>query len=139
MVCEEPATDAGVRVVSKTGSGRHCPVCSTPFLVAVMDDTYRIEICERCKGVLMPRETFAETVIGRRRAAASPPVIPGHTDSRELQRRVRCPGCHAQMVTDWYYGPGNIVLDTCPACDLAWLDSGELQRVVDAPGSDRPA
>jgi len=45
MVCEEPATDAGVRVVSKTGSGRHCPVCSTPFLVAVMDDTYRIEIC----------------------------------------------------------------------------------------------
>ena len=139
MVCEETTGDASVRVVSGTGSERHCPVCSTPFLVAVMDDRYRIEICERCKGVLMPRETFAETVIGRRRAAASPPVIRPHTDSRELQRRLRCPGCRAQMVTDWYYGPGNIVLDTCPGCDLAWLDSGELQRVVDAPGADRPA
>jgi Zn-finger nucleic acid-binding protein len=139
MVCEETAGDASVRVVGGEDSKRHCPVCSTPFLAGIMDDKYRIEICKRCKGILMPRETFAETVIGRRRAAASPPVIPHHTDSRELQRRVRCPGCSAQMVTDWYYGPGNIVLDTCPACDLAWLDAGELQRVVDAPGPDRPA
>lgn len=139
MVCEEAIDAAGVRLVRGAGSERHCPVCDTPFLVAVMDDKYRIEVCERCKGILMPRETFAETVIGRRRAAASAPVIPHHTDSRALERRVRCPGCAAQMLTDWYYGPGNIVLDTCPACDLAWLDAGELQRVVDAPGPDRPA
>ena len=137
MVCQEATGTPGVRVAKEPGSDRHCPVCHTPFLVAVMDDTHPIEVCEQCKGILMPRETFARTVIGRRRAAASPPVIPHHTDARDLLRRVGCPGCGAEMLTDWYYGPGNIVLDTCPACDLAWLDAGELQRVVDAPGRDR--
>jgi len=34
------------------------------------------------------------------------------------------------MITDWYYGGGRIVVDTCPACDLIWLDAGELQRAV---------
>jgi Zn-finger nucleic acid-binding protein len=41
------------------------------------------------------------------------------------------------MIADWYYGPGNIVIDTCPPCDLVWLDAGELQRAIDAPGRDR--
>jgi len=41
------------------------------------------------------------------------------------------------MVTDWYYGPGNIIIDTCPVCDLVWLDAGEFNRAADAPGQDR--
>jgi len=50
---------------------------------------------------------------------------------------MNCVNCGARMLTDWYYGPSNIVIDTCPACDLVWLDAGELQRAIDAPGSDR--
>ena len=41
------------------------------------------------------------------------------------------------MTTDWYYGPGNIILDRCVPCDLVWLDYGELTQVIDAPGVDR--
>jgi len=41
------------------------------------------------------------------------------------------------MITDWYYGPGNIIIDTCEACGIVWLDAGELRRAVDAPGPDR--
>jgi Zn-finger nucleic acid-binding protein len=36
-----------------------------------------------------------------------------------------------------YYGPGNIVIDTCGTCQLLWLDHGELASVIDAPGRDR--
>ena len=36
-----------------------------------------------------------------------------------------------------YYGPGNIVIDTCSRCDVIWLDFGELKQVTDAPGRDR--
>jgi Zn-finger nucleic acid-binding protein len=36
-----------------------------------------------------------------------------------------------------YYGPGNVVIDTCSRCDLVWLDFGELQQISDAPGQDR--
>lgn len=28
-----------------------------------------------------------------------------------------------------YYGPGNIVIDTCTPCGYLWLDHGELTRV----------
>jgi Zn-finger nucleic acid-binding protein len=41
------------------------------------------------------------------------------------------------MATHPYYGPGNVVIDTCTACDLVWLDFGELAQIVDAPGRDR--
>ena len=41
------------------------------------------------------------------------------------------------MLTHPYYGPGNIVLDTCSQCDLVWLDAGEFGRAIDAPGPDR--
>jgi hypothetical protein len=36
-----------------------------------------------------------------------------------------------------YYGPGNVVIDSCSACDLIWLDHGELKQISDAPGRDR--
>jgi Zn-finger nucleic acid-binding protein len=38
---------------------------------------------------------------------------------------------------DRYYGPGNIVMDLCIACDWVWLDYGELKQIADAPGVDR--
>ena len=41
------------------------------------------------------------------------------------------------MTTHPYYGPGNVVIDSCEPCDLVWLDFGELKQIVDAPGKDR--
>lgn len=136
LVCPEPAAD-GLRVTGERG--HDCPVCKQALLRAVLDDREAIEVCERCKGILMPREAFAETLTARRRAAQTPSVTPSPADPHDLQRRIACPDCGAPMVTDWYYGPGNIVIDTCETCDVVWLDAGELRRVVDAPGSDRRA
>lgn len=137
LVC--PDAVEGVRVLgtSPQGHGRACPVCRKAMLTAVMDDRYRIEVCDQCKGTLMPRHTFAETVVARRRAAATRATIPPPADRRDLDRRIVCPTCGKQMITDWYYGPGNIVLDSCVDCDVVWLDGGELRRVIDAPGGDR--
>ena len=134
LVCPEPAAD-GVRLTSEPG--HDCPVCRQHLRRAVMDDREPIEICERCKGILMPLRVFGETLTARRRAAQTPSVIPSPTDRAELHRRVECPICNAAMIADWYYGPGNIVIDTCPACQVVWLDAGELKRVIDAPGRDR--
>jgi hypothetical protein len=41
------------------------------------------------------------------------------------------------MSTHPYFGPGNVVIDNCEACELVWLDCGELRQIVDAPGKDR--
>jgi Zn-finger nucleic acid-binding protein len=139
VVCPEGATTDGVRLLDASDTARveMCPICSQAMVAAIMDDRYRIETCAQCKGTLMPRHTFAETVIGRRRTAVTPARTPSPADRRELARRIVCPSCGHPMLTDWYYGPGNTVIDSCPSCDLVWLDGGELQRVVDAPGADR--
>ena len=36
-----------------------------------------------------------------------------------------------------YYGPGNVIIDSCTTCDFLWLDAGELRQISDAPGADR--
>jgi Zn-finger nucleic acid-binding protein len=135
-VCPEPADD-GVRVTGERGHG--CPVCKQSLTRATLDDRDWVEICEHCKGILMARHVFAERLTERRRAARTPSIIPTPVDRGELQRHIACPSCTETMLTDWYYGPGNIIIDTCPTCDLVWLDAGEFRRAVDAPGPDRRA
>ena len=66
-----------------------------------------------------------------------PPVVPRPLDREALARSLTCPSCLRDMSTHPYYGPGNVVIDTCDACNVVWLDFGELQQIVDAPGKDR--
>ena len=41
------------------------------------------------------------------------------------------------METHPYYGPGNVIIDSCARCEFVWLDFGELKQIADAPGADR--
>jgi len=50
-------------------------------------------------------------------------------------RTIDCPGCHRPMLSHFYGGPGNLVIDTCERCHLNWLDPGELRRIARAPRS----
>jgi Zn-finger nucleic acid-binding protein len=126
----------GIRVIGPGETPLPCCSCQAPLVRAMLDE-YQIDYCEKCRGVLVLRRGFAEIVRRRRAWAEGPPVTPIPPDARGLRRKIKCPKCAAQMTTDWYYGPGNIILDRCIACDLVWLDYGELKQVVDAPGADR--
>ena len=126
----------GVQVLAAVDAGS-CSICNAGLARALLDGLHPIRYCQRCRGVLMPRPTFGE-VMGRRRAWASEPSVPpAPIDRAELERRVACPSCAARMEVHPYYGPGNVVIDTCAACDLIWLDFGELKQIVAAPGRDR--
>jgi predicted RNA-binding Zn-ribbon protein involved in translation (DUF1610 family) len=82
---------------------------------------------------------YACPVCGQTLVAVTPAVLPPGGEVRELARRINCPNCGQHMLTVWYYGPGRVVIDRCEPCGLVWLDGGELQRVIDAPGPDRLA
>ena len=65
---------------------------------------------------------------------------------RVLERPVPAPDCPlcasplARALLDdvfAYYGPGNVVIDSCQRCDLIWLDFGELEQITTAGGRDR--
>ena len=66
MVCPDPVAD-GVRVTAERGSD--CPLCRRTLRRASLDDREMIEICERCKGILIGRRAFAVTITARRRSA----------------------------------------------------------------------
>lgn len=127
----------GIRLLGENPDGIKCPLCGILLNLATFDDAYQGYLCSRCRSLLFARTDFRRLIETRRARATTPPEMPARYAPEELQRQIRCPVCTRAMETYPYMGPGNIVIDTCQACDLIWLDHRELERVVNAPGRDR--
>jgi Zn-finger nucleic acid-binding protein len=133
----ETAGDDGIRVLGEDSEPRACAVCAKPLASALLDESHPVRYCRNCRGVLLARASFA-TVVQRRRAWATDPPGPAiPLDRAHLERKVTCPVCGNRMETHPYFGPGNVVIDSCAGCELIWLDFGELKQIVAAPGRDR--
>ncbi|HSC28847.1 MAG TPA: zf-TFIIB domain-containing protein [Vicinamibacterales bacterium] len=133
----ETAVDDGVRVLSESPQNLQCPACAGRLSTALLDPAHPVHHCRTCRGVLMPRGTFADVVRVRRAWAQGPPAAPVPLQQDELRRSVLCPVCRKSLTTHPYLGPGNVVIDSCDSCDVIWLDFGELRQIVNAPGKDR--
>ena len=127
----------GIRVVGTPASAPACPVCRTAMAHALLDEDHPVDFCTRCRGVLLPRQSFARVVHKRRAWATEPPAEPVPLHRAALTRELACPKCRRRFDTYPHYGPGNVVIDNCTSCDLVWLDFGEIQQIVEAPGRDR--
>ena len=126
----------GIRILGPSDSELSCALCKVPFLRGLVNE-YQVDYCEKCHGILLNRHDFAELVWRSRAWAKSASVIPAPGNAAELRRKISCARCGTRMTTDWYYGPGNVIIDRCVSCDLVWLDYGELNQIIDAPGPDR--
>lgn len=135
----ETTTPDGVRVLAESRDGFVCPVCRRTLSSALLDESHPVHYCTNCRGVLLSRVTFADVVRVRRAWASGTPARPIPPEKSELARRVDCPRCRTPLETHPYFGPGNVVIDSCTGCDVIWLDFGELKQIVDAPGRDRGA
>jgi Zn-finger nucleic acid-binding protein len=133
----EGADSEGIRTIGDAADSLPCPVCSVRMFRALLDNIHPVDVCNTCRGVLMPRDTFAGVINARRAWASSPPAEPVPFDRAELQRALSCPKCGGRFQTYPHFGPGNVVIDSCTTCDLVWLDFGEMRTIVDAPGRDR--
>jgi Zn-finger nucleic acid-binding protein len=127
----------GIRILADGSPELGCAVCEQMLATAILDETHPVQYCRKCRGVFLPRAAFAAVVQKRRAWASEPPAPPVPLDRRELDRRVICPSCRNRMDTHPYYGPGNVVIDSCESCQAVWLDFGELRQIVNAPGQDR--
>ena len=130
-------TPETIRVIADLDPPVPCPLCTAPLAQALLEEGYRVWHCRTCGGVLLERATFTEVVDRRRAAARGSGTIPSPVDPKELKRNLTCPQCQRRMDVHPYYGPGNVVIDTCANCDAIWLDSGELGQITAAPGADR--
>ena len=123
----------GVRVF-ESHSRAKCPRCQTALAAATVEGKSVLH-CETCKGLLATNGAFGHIVRVRRERYGRSTVSPVPIDPKELDRRISCPACQRPMDTHPYYGPGPVVVDTCPECELIWLDHGELATIERAPGS----
>lgn len=110
-----------------------CPVCATPLSHGAIDGA-RVLCCETCRGVLAECDVFAHVNYQRRAAFDRADVTPQPLDRALLQRELQCPSCTVRMETHPYFGPGNVVIDSCARCRLVWVDHGELAAIASAPG-----
>jgi Zn-finger nucleic acid-binding protein len=120
-----------VCVLNETSS-LACPVCAVPLAQAAMEG-HKLFYCSRCRGCLIPVEVFVSLVDQLRAKQGGAWNIARPADPKELQRQIHCPQCGRRMDTHFYGGPGNVVIDDCAACELNWLDQGELARIARAP------
>jgi len=119
-------------------AGVECPVCSEPLHLGTLEAT-RALYCDRCRGILIPNEAFGQVVQYRRSQYGGADASPTPIDTRQYERRLKCPQCSGRMEVHPYHGPGNVVIDSCAACRLIWLDHGELGAIERAPGRRRSA
>ena len=133
----ERTEGGGIQVLERRSDALPCPLCRAPLARALLDGRHPVQYCERCRGVALERAAFAAAVVGRRSQATGPGIEPAALDRKELDRRVTCPSCRKMMDVHPYFGPGNVIIDTCGKCDLVWLDFGELKQIEEAPGQDR--
>lgn len=117
--------------ISCQGTELHstCPSCEQPLKAGTVDERPAL-YCGSCYGILM-KKAFFGSVLGERRSrrAAVDGEEPRPIDTAQYERRLRCPGCRNFMEVHPYFGPGNVVIDSCSNCDYLWLDHGELTRL----------
>jgi len=130
------ATPDGVKILGES-SPVGCPVCHQNLVSAVAAHQAPVLYCRRCRGVLVAQSDFVYVVQELRAQADGPDGRLHRITLEEQQRKLNCPVCDRLMDTHPYYGPGNVVIDICPTCQLVWLDYGELSIIVNAPGRDR--
>ena len=116
-----------------------CPVCDEDLHTGNIEDR-PVLYCNGCYGFLLKNANFG-TIVRQRRArrAGCEAAAPKPLDQQQYQRQIRCPSCRKDMEVHPYYGPGNVVIDSCHRCSYVWLDHGELFSVERAEGSREPA
>ncbi|WP_044303244.1 TFIIB-type zinc ribbon-containing protein [Rhodopirellula sallentina] len=125
-------------VLTGTFTETPCLTCGDRNLELGSLDTYPIEGCRKCQGVLLQRSAFAQLVRERRAEYVGPdrtgefdPALDG---PRDHHSRLTCPSCQTLMDSFFYAGPGRVAIDSCCRCESVWLDCGEISRIAEAPG-----
>jgi Zn-finger nucleic acid-binding protein len=110
-----------------------CPVCHGMLEHATIEES-RVHYCSECRGVLVDSDTFAAVIQMKRSRFSEADRAPTPLNPEDLQRKIRCSLCQLPMDVHPYYGPGNVVIDSCHRCHIVWLDHCEIAAIESAPG-----
>jgi Zn-finger nucleic acid-binding protein len=126
-----PADDDGVLLL---GSAQEkCPICtSTTCLSKGSLESFTLLYCAHCRGMLIDMDDFQPLIAALRSHRDAPAAFLAPRSSADADRSLKCPMCGAAMDNHPYGGGGNVNVDTCEACDVIWLDGGEVRKIASA-------
>lgn len=105
---------------------RKCPACQVSLVKEDYESVWALR-CPSCRGALISRERLART---ERDPAKPLQVLQAEARAEhagDQEGPVACPRCHSVMKKQSRKrGAASLHFDFCPACDLYWLDGGEL-------------
>jgi len=107
-----------------------CPACRAQLAGARLDGNPLL-VCPQCAGMLIAMSQFV-SVIAAARAHEDQHGVVLPRQQQPGDRVLTCPRCHQSMLSHFYGGPGNLVIDSCERCQVNWLDPGELRRIARA-------
>lgn len=116
------------------------PKCEVSLDFGSITDSVEVCFCNNCRGFVTPSQSLGQVIGQMQVAYQGPGDRPQPIDPQELEILGTCPACRVMMESHPCYGPGNIdgpgniVLNTCNQCQLAWLDHGKLAKIIRAPG-----
>jgi len=106
-----------------------CPACHVP-LCGVEYEGQKVHVCPDCRGALV-QEPRLERIKRRREqtwSAEEEGRVAGEVAAADKAAWVPCPRCLVYMEKLKVSGAGHTFhLDRCVACQLIWLDPGELE------------
>ncbi len=115
-----------------------CPCCSETLQKGQLEDR-NVLYCRHCYGMLLKNDAFGAVVRERRaRRELSEAETPRPINPADYDRLLHCPHCSGLMEAHPYYGPGNVVIDSCDRCHFIWLDHGEMARIERSAGGREP-
>ena len=105
---------------------RNCPICNIP-LEAETYEGFEIQCCPQCRGHLLQPDRFTaiQRLPEKSLAELEAEAKAGFTG--DTAAILRCPRCRLRMTKLPLAVPGfDLHYDLCSACQMAWLDGGEL-------------
>ncbi len=120
----------GVRLLDES-TDLLCPECGETLVVGELGGTDLLK-CKKCEGILLYQTDLLSVLRQRMAEVTAPPKKKERLDPAELERRLRCPMCEGALDVHPYYGPGRVIIDTCPECQVIWLDRGEMDTIARA-------
>lgn len=128
-----PSSNSSIKSLGET-SDLLCQACDdTPLTLGLIHKT-EVCFCSSCHGFAIQRGALADLVEDLRSLYEGPDNAPIPIDQKQLGSRLNCVGCQFPVETVAYNGPGNVVIASCDSCEISWINDGDLDRIVRAPG-----
>lgn len=108
-----------------------CPRCAAPLASRAVGDV-ALRSCERCDGILVPHGgllPLLQGLVERMPESFDVDAVPLEPVA-DKGGTASCPVCAKPMENHGYLETRLVYVDSCRACDVIWLDAGELRMVT---------